>query len=118
MIRARHIKDFLFSLDNKQTFTYLLRSIAFYVCFLLFAGADISGQTTYTSVQTGFWNNDDTWSGFGIPGENDIAIIEANHTVYIGSSYFSFPEANINQLIVKASGKLEFWGSNYLYVNN
>ena len=118
MIRARHIKGFLSSLDNKQTITYLLRSIVFYVCFLLFAGADILGQTTYTSVKSGPWHEAATWGGSGTPGKSDIAIIEKNHTVTIYPAFPGWPEVNINKLIVKASGKLEFWGANYLYVNN
>ncbi|MDY0099394.1 MAG: hypothetical protein RBR81_09340, partial [Bacteroidales bacterium] len=106
MIRARHIEGFLYSLDNKQTIRHLLRSIVISICFLLFAGADILGQTTYTSVQNGPWHDDATWSGTGVPGTNDVAIIE-NYTVTIYPPLF-WSDANVNKLIIKPSGKLEF----------
>ncbi|HEX2935822.1 MAG TPA: HYR domain-containing protein, partial [Bacteroidales bacterium] len=38
---------------------------------------------TYTSEQTGNWNDDATWSGTGIPGAGDNVIIISPHTITV-----------------------------------
>ena len=54
------------------------------LCFCTTAVA----QTTYTSVQSGPWNNPSTWLPNGVPGtvEGDVAIISTGHTVTLNVS--------------------------------
>ncbi len=38
-------------------------------------------QSPYTSVGSGNWNDDNTWSGAGIPVAGDAVTIQGGHTV-------------------------------------
>ena len=82
-------------------------------CWLLVFSSDLFAQSPYTSIANGNWNSDATWSGIGIPGAADIAIING-HNVTITAN------ASINQLTIQSNGSLTFSNANsyYLYVNN
>jgi len=52
------------------------------VLAVLLVGVEYSfAQSPYTSVATGNWNSDATWSGTGIPGAGDVVIIDSGNTV-------------------------------------
>jgi hypothetical protein len=73
-------KNFHFGTTGKKAWLLALSLL----CFCTTAVA----QTTYTSVQTGAWNNPSTWSPAGVPGtvEGDVAIISTGHTVTLNVS--------------------------------
>lgn len=52
--------------------------------FAVFLMAQLGfGQTTYTSVTSGNWNSDATWSGTGTPVAGDVVNIANGHTVTV-----------------------------------
>ncbi|MGL3001848.1 DUF7507 domain-containing protein [Flavobacterium sp. RSSB_23] len=56
--------------------------LLFLVLFFIFS---YSNAATFTSVASGDWNSDATWSGTGIPGVNDIVIINSNFVITVSS---------------------------------
>jgi hypothetical protein len=55
------------------------------IVLLLGLSQGISAQSPYTSIATGSWNNDNTWSGTGIPVAGDDVIIAGGHTVTLSA---------------------------------
>jgi hypothetical protein len=51
------------------------RTIITLFLFLLFAQFNLNGQTIYTAVANGNWDNPGTWSPAGIPGPGDFIIL-------------------------------------------
>ncbi|MGL2992754.1 T9SS sorting signal type C domain-containing protein [Flavobacterium sp. TSSA_36] len=47
------------------------------------------GQSPYTSVGSGNWNSDTTWSGSGVPGVGDVVNIANGHTVKVTANQSS-----------------------------
>jgi len=72
-------KNFHFGTKGKKAWLLALSLL----CFCTTAVA-----TTYTSVQSGPWNNPSTWSPAGVPGtvEGDVAIINTGHIVTLDVS--------------------------------
>jgi len=46
---------------------------------------------SYTSVQSGYWSDPNTWSPNGVPKEGDTVTIEAGHTVILDLDLSGFP---------------------------
>jgi hypothetical protein len=55
------------------------------VCIVLLFGnlIHVYGQSTYTSVQSGNWNDDATWSGTGTPQAGDNVTIAGEHKITV-----------------------------------
>ena len=53
------------------------------VALFLLVPSLVFAQSPYTSVQSGDWNDDNTWSGTGIPTAGDSVTIVASHTVTV-----------------------------------
>ena len=53
-------------------------------------------QTTFTSAQSGDWNDAATWGGGGFPSTSDDVIILSGHTVDCGPSYSYCSNLTIN----------------------
>ncbi len=53
------------------------------VALFLLVPSVVLAQSPYTSVQSGDWSDDNTWSGTGIPTTGDSVTIVANHTVTV-----------------------------------
>jgi hypothetical protein len=67
----------------KTRFLQIVHLIA--LTFLLTVGSftQLFGQSPYTSVATGNWNADATWSGTGVPVAGDVVNIANGHTVTV-----------------------------------
>ena len=46
---------------------------------------------SYTTVQSGYWSDPETWSPNGVPKEGDTVTIEAGHTVILDLDLSGFP---------------------------
>ncbi len=57
-----------------------------FLAFLIFGIFQKTLAATYTSVASGNWNADATWSGTGIPGAGDVVVIEDGRTVTVNIS--------------------------------
>jgi hypothetical protein len=55
--------------------------ILLFACFLVYQFG--FGQSPYTSVASGNWNSDATWSGSGIPVAGDLVNIANGHTITV-----------------------------------
>ena len=53
-------------------------------------------QTTFTSVQSGDWNDAATWGGGGFPSTSDNVVILSGHTVDCGPSYSYCSNLTVN----------------------
>lgn len=55
------------------------------ICVIILFWNSINGyaQSPYTSLQSGNWNDDATWSGTGIPGAADVVYIDAQHKITV-----------------------------------
>ena len=53
-------------------------------------------QTTFTSAQSGDWNDAATWGGGGFPSTSDNVIILFGHTVDCGPSYSYCSNLTVN----------------------
>ena len=72
--------------------------LLFLVLFFIFS---YSNAATFTSVASGDWNSDATWSGTGIPGVNDIVIINSNFVITVSS-----PTVNCQSIEFSGNGTL------------
>jgi hypothetical protein len=62
-------------------------------------------QSPYTSIGSGFWNNDAVWSGAGFPnGAGDDATVSVGHTLEIRANSYSCKNLTINGTITFNSG--------------
>lgn len=65
----------------------LIAKQSFVILFLIFSSfSPLFAQSPYTSVATGNWNADATWSGTGTPIAGDVVIIANGHTVTVTAS--------------------------------
>jgi len=56
--------------------------LLFFILFFIFS---FSKAATFTSIASGDWNSDATWSGTGIPGVNDVVIINSSYVITVSS---------------------------------
>lgn len=68
------------------SFTRQLSCCLLLAAFCLMGNAESYAQTTRTSTGTGPWSNAATWSPSGVPGSGDNVVIQAGHTVTLGSN--------------------------------
>ncbi|WP_207556408.1 T9SS sorting signal type C domain-containing protein [Flavobacterium frigidimaris] len=55
-----------------------------FFCIVFFGNlSTLYAQSPYTSVQSGNWNDDATWSGFGIPGAGNVVNIAGDHKITV-----------------------------------
>ena len=88
-LRARAFQNFFIKRNLFDNIYRIHKSIfsnstlVLLLIFIIHLGIDSFsfGQTTYTSVASGNWNSDATWSGTGTPSATDNAIISASTTV-------------------------------------
>jgi hypothetical protein len=87
-------KNFHFGTKGKKAWLLALSLL----CFCTTAVA----QTTYTSFQSGPWNNTSTWLPAGVPGSgtNDAVVIDAGHTVTLDVS----PTNTLASVTVNSNG--------------
>jgi hypothetical protein len=98
-----HIRKFLLSA--------ILLGIFAIVIFLLYNNAQKKDQeknalsTVYSSLSSGNWSTDGTWSPVGVPGGSDNITI--NHTITSASSFVLFGTLNINAAAILTIKSLE-----------
>jgi hypothetical protein len=94
---------------------------------LLILSYDLIAQSPYTSVASGNWNTDATWSGTGIPVAGDVVIISGGFTVTVtanaacGSINFATIDNNIlainSGFTLTVSGAITIPRANALHMN-
>jgi hypothetical protein len=94
---------------NHNRFLSLSKAIVLITVFLLAPYTLINGQSPYTSVASGNWNSDATWSGTGIPVAGDIVNIANGHTITVTAdaacTSITFPAGNTsNSTVILSSG--------------
>jgi hypothetical protein len=72
-----------FELLTRQSVLRSVKSMALVMVILLASFGNVSGQSPYTSIASGNWNSDATWSGTGIPVAGDIVNISGGVTVTV-----------------------------------
>ncbi|MDA3883024.1 MAG: hypothetical protein PF481_07050 [Bacteroidales bacterium] len=92
-------------------FAFLHKCLSFVVVFLFVVGGSFAA--TFTSSQSGDWNNSATWGGAGVPGAGDDVVIGGNwwHDITVDLS-----EVECNNLTLQNGGEL-IVNSNTVIVN-
>jgi hypothetical protein len=102
-------------LSNLSNCIFIKKTITTLFVFFIF---QYTYSTTYTSVASGNWDADATWSGSGIPGDGDTATIEGGKTVTINITNASCSKLNIGSGgLLAGNGILIFSADSQLSVN-
>jgi hypothetical protein len=68
-----------------HTLKLLSKAMTFVLVLILLTVVNVAGQSPYTSVASGNWNSDATWSGTGIPVAGSIVTINGGFTVTVSA---------------------------------
>jgi hypothetical protein len=102
-------------LSKSSNCVFIKKTITTLFVFFIF---QYTYSTTYTSVATGNWDADATWSGSGIPSDGDTAIIEGGKTVTINITNASCSKLDIGSGgVLAGNGALIFSADSQLSVS-